>query len=35
MLEDIYRPFRPKKRTRAMIARERGLEGLARFMIEG
>lgn len=34
-LEDVYRPFRPKKRTRAMIARERGLEGLARFMIEG
>ncbi|MDB6171044.1 MAG: binding domain protein [Chthoniobacteraceae bacterium] len=28
-LEDIYLPFRPKKRTRAMIARERGLEPLA------
>ena len=28
-LEDIYRPFKPKRRTRAMIARERGLEPLA------
>ncbi|MBR3494843.1 MAG: RNA-binding transcriptional accessory protein [Clostridia bacterium] len=28
-LEDIYRPFRPKRRTRATIARERGLEPLA------
>jgi uncharacterized protein len=28
-LEDIYQPFRPKRRTRAMIAREKGLEPLA------
>ena len=28
-LEDIYRPFRPKRRTRATIAREKGLEPLA------
>ena len=28
-LEDIYRPYRPKRRTRAMIAREKGLEPLA------
>lgn len=28
-LEDLYLPYRPKKRTRAMIARERGLEPLA------
>ena len=28
-LEDIYLPFRPKRRTRAAIARERGLEPLA------
>src|SRR4051812_28252894 len=28
-LEDIYLPFRPKKRTRATIAREKGLEPLA------
>ncbi len=29
VLEDIYLPFRPKRRTRAMIAREKGLEPLA------
>ena len=28
-VEDIYRPFKPKRRTRASIARERGLEPLA------
>ena len=28
-LEDIYRPYRPKRRTRATIARERGLQPLA------
>lgn len=28
-LEDIYLPYRPKRRTRAMVARERGLEPLA------
>lgn len=28
-LEDIYRPFRPKRRTRAIIAKEKGLEPLA------
>ena len=28
-LEDIYRPYRPKRRTRAMIAKEQGLEPLA------
>lgn len=28
-LEDIYQPYRPKRRTRAMIAKERGLEPLA------
>ena len=31
--EDIYRPFRPKRRTRATIARERGLEGLAQALL--
>lgn len=31
-LEDLYRPFRPKRRTRATIARERGLEPLAMFL---
>ena len=28
-LEDLYRPFRPKRRTRATIAKEKGLESLA------
>ncbi len=28
--KDLYRPFRPKRRTRAMIAREKGLEPLAK-----
>ncbi|SDK76455.1 Tex family protein [Aliiruegeria lutimaris] len=28
-LEDLYLPYKPKRRTRAMIARERGLDGLA------
>ena len=28
-IEDIYRPFRPKRRTRASIAKEKGLEPLA------
>ncbi|HWQ60727.1 MAG TPA: Tex family protein [Negativicutes bacterium] len=32
-LEDLYLPFRPKKRTRAQIARERGLEPLAATML--
>jgi uncharacterized protein len=32
-LEDIYLPYRPKKRTRATIARERGLEPLARVLL--
>ena len=29
LLEDIYRPYRPKRRTRASIAREKGLEPLS------
>ena len=28
-VEDLYRPYKPKRRTRAMIAREKGLEPLA------
>ena len=32
-LEDLYLPYRPKKRTRAMIARERGLEPLADMIL--
>ena len=31
-LEDLYRPFRPKRRTRATIAKERGLEPLALWL---
>ena len=31
-LEDLYLPFRPKKRTRATIAKERGLEPLAEIL---
>ena len=33
-IDDIYRPFRPKRRTRASVARERGLEGLAKLIME-
>lgn len=33
-VEDIYRPFKPKKRTRATIAREKGLESLANIILE-
>ena len=31
-LEDLYLPYKPKRRTRAMIARERGLEPLAELV---
>lgn len=33
-LEDIYRPFRPKRRTRATVAKEKGLEPLADLILE-
>ncbi|KPU26892.1 hypothetical protein TR13x_07700 [Caloranaerobacter sp. TR13] len=32
-VEDLYRPFRPKRRTRATIAKERGLEPLANIIL--
>ena len=32
-LEDLYRPYKPKRRTRAMIAREKGMEPLARAIM--
>ena len=32
-LEDLYRPYRPKRRTRAAIAKERGLEPLALWLM--
>ena len=31
-LEDIYRPFRPKRKTRASVAKAKGLQGLADFL---
>lgn len=33
-IEDIYRPFRPKRKTRASIAKEKGLENLANTIFE-
>ena len=33
-LEDLYQPFKPKRRTRASIAREKGLEPLAAMILE-
>ena len=32
-VEDLYQPYRPKRRTRGMIARERGLEPLAELIL--
>jgi len=32
-IDDIYRPFRPKRKTRASVAREKGLEPLAEALI--
>ena len=32
-IEDLYRPYRPKRRTRASIAREKGLEPLAEWLM--
>ena len=32
VVEDLYRPYRPKRRTRATIAKEKGLEGLANII---
>ncbi len=34
-LEDIYRPYRPKRKTRASVAKEKGLEPLAEFIYSG
>ncbi len=33
-VEDIYRPFKPKRKTRASVAREKGLEPLAALLME-
>ena len=34
-LEDIYRPFKPKRKTRAVVAKEKGLEPLADYLKDG
>ncbi len=33
-VDDIYRPFRPKRKTRASVAKEKGLDGLAQLILE-
>ncbi len=33
VVDDLYRPYRPKRRTRATIAKEKGLEGLANILM--
>lgn len=33
VVEDLYRPYRPKKKTRASVAKEKGLDGLAQFIL--
>ena len=34
VVEDLYRPYRPKRKTRASVAKEKGLEPLARIIAE-
>ena len=34
VVEDLYRPYRPKRKTRASVAKEKGLEPLAQFVME-
>ena len=34
VVEDLYRPYRPKRKTRASVAREKGLQGLADIILE-
>ncbi len=33
VVEDLYRPYRPKRKTRASVAKEKGLDGLAEFIL--
>ncbi len=33
-VEDLYRPYRPKRKTRASVAKEKGLEGLAKYILQ-
>ncbi|MCM1025639.1 MAG: RNA-binding transcriptional accessory protein [Roseburia sp.] len=34
VVEDLYRPYRPKRKTRASVAKEKGLDGLAAYILE-
>ncbi len=34
LVEDLYRPYRPKRKTRASVAKEKGLEPLALYILE-
>ena len=34
VVEDLYRPYRPKRKTRASVAKEKGLQPLAEFILE-
>ena len=34
VVEDLYRPYRPKRKTRASVAKEKGLDGLAEWIME-
>ncbi|MBP5732213.1 MAG: RNA-binding transcriptional accessory protein, partial [Lachnospiraceae bacterium] len=33
VVEDLYRPYRPKRKTRASVAKEKGLDGLAEYLL--
>ena len=33
VVEDLYRPYRPKRKTRASVAKEKGLSGLAEYIL--
>ena len=33
VVEDLYRPYRPKRKTRASVAKEKGLDGLAQIIL--
>jgi len=34
VVEDLYRPYRPKRKTRASVAKEKGLEGLSQYILQ-
>ncbi len=34
VVEDLYRPYRPKRKTRASVAKEKGLDGLAQWILD-